>query len=161
MKRCLVPIVFGALALSTACVEPCDALKDLPTGGLLGGSVSLAGPLQEDGRGTLMVTVFAEDPLANNDACCIHSLMYHDVDYSQPAERFIYEVAEIPERPEAYWVMAVFDDDGTFTEDFNFDDYAPMDGDLFSIHDGETPVIEISDDTPRELDLELTHLWGS
>jgi hypothetical protein len=136
-------------------VDPCDDIEPGP--GSVEGTVVRSVPVTGDGIGTLIVSLFEGNPLSTPDTCEIARMTYEGVDLSPEMNGWAFSVGGIQLQSAAYFITAVFDDNGDFGED------GPGPGDLLVVDESglSTPTVVVADKTVVSLDLELNYVFGA
>lgn len=133
-----------------------DAATDDDDSTLSGGVATLQGvvtraiPFSEDGIGDLYISAFPNDPTSGGDSEPIAFQLIEGADLSDDTVGVAY-TQEVPVRSQVWYILAIFDDDGSGLEE------APGPGDLMSLgQDGAPSVLVDVEGAVVSLDLVLS-----
>jgi len=115
---------------------------------------------EEDGIGTLLIIVFSAPPFFETKSLEVARVLFRELDLSAKGAQHPYTIPGIPIREEAYWVVAIFDDDG----DLNITGEPGLrNGDLVCrLGEAYTwPKVVVPDGKPVLLDIDLNAIQGN
>lgn len=135
--------------------SPGDDDDSAAGGATLRGTITRTAALEEgqDGVGTLYLSIFDNDPtVPGGQPNSVGRTNFPDTDLTDPAAAVAYEIPGLSPRPEPYYAMAFFDDDG------NADPMGPRPdvNDLVSMNGFSPPTVVVESEDGATLDLALS-----
>ena len=145
MRRVNTAIIVAAITFGglIGCAE--EARESAPEFGTLQGTVtrSVAAVSDDAPAGTLYISLFENDPVqaGSTDNPPVANLVVTDADLSDLGSQISFELPNIPTRPEAYVITAVFDTNQNLEET---DPPGPDNGDLVALEGIKSPKIIVN-----------------